>query len=243
MGAGAEDGEFWLRAGAYGFKAAKVTDKPLFNYSYGSGLTASSEYSEIDYYAWHPWASDGQHPFMSYANSVRQSHPVRQYDEPLIIVIIPVGPGHENNVINALDSLEAQTFRNWEVVVVNDTGSVLNLLAYPYTKIIDIGQGNGAGESRNEGVHAAKAPLLFFLDADDTLHPQALEKFLNLYSQTSKIIYSDFVSKGVISPEYAADRKAQKKLLEYDKHTSQAVWTYSNGGIVTGKQNQNRLSY
>jgi len=138
-GAGAEDAEFWTRSGAYGFKAAKVTDEPLFNYS--AGGATSQNYQEPDWLAWHPWTKDAIHPFASYATPKKQSHPVRQYDEPLISVIIPVGPGHENQAINALDSLEAQTFRRWEAIVVDDTDTTgwyqkdYDILsAYPYIK-------------------------------------------------------------------------------------------------------------
>ncbi|KKK77512.1 hypothetical protein LCGC14_2852890, partial [marine sediment metagenome] len=142
-GAGSEDAEFWTRAGSLGLGAKKVTDAPLFIYSWQSGQTSQKDYSEVDWLAWHPWVKDQLHPFASVATPKNKiSHPVREYDEPLVSVIIPVGPGHEELVKDALDSLEAQTFRNWEAIVVWDnpiedfTPRARTLEAYPYIKSI-----------------------------------------------------------------------------------------------------------
>ena len=123
-GAGSEDAEFWLRAGLYGFPAKKVTDAPLFRYSYKSGrVSGDKNYREIDWHSLHPSTKDKQHPIMCVATPANKklSHPVRQYDEPLVSVVIPVGNGHKQHVFNALDSLESQTMRKWEAIIVDDT--------------------------------------------------------------------------------------------------------------------------
>jgi len=46
---------------------------------------------------------------------------------PDVSVIIPVGPNHENTVFESLDSLESQTHRNWEGIVVWDSPNTDNL--------------------------------------------------------------------------------------------------------------------
>lgn len=227
-GAGAEDGEFWLRAGAYGWGAKKVTDAGLFNYSLGTGqVSGDREYREIDYTAWHPWTKDAQHPFASIARTKFYSHPVRQYDMPEVSVVIPVGPGHEDHVWNALDSLEAQTFRNWEAVVVWDSTSPdmskIDRLkrVYPYVKLVMVG-GKGAGYARNRGAEIARAPLLLFLDADDTLVPECLKTLLMAYSENEAIIYSDHVAKSFMDLESA--KKVKSRLLAYDEKTNEAIF-------------------
>jgi glycosyltransferase involved in cell wall biosynthesis len=221
-GAGAEDAELWLRAGAYGWKAAKVTDQALFNYSWMSGqVTGDPNYSEVDWTAWQPWVKDGLHPFASYATPARHSHPVRAYDTPTVSVIIPVGPGHEHEVINALDSLEAQTFRGWEAIVVWDyhvKAPVSILDAYPYVRHIfakdkympglDMitpihkdqteARNFGAGFCRNRGADLARAPFLVFLDADDWLYPECLAKMLDAWNREATIVYTDYVGKAFI---------------------------------------------
>jgi glycosyltransferase involved in cell wall biosynthesis len=233
-GAGAEDAEFWLRAGAYGWKGELVTQEALFNYSFGGSVSANKKYVEPDWLAWHPWVKDGLHPFASYATPKRQSHPVRQYDEPIVSVIIPVGPGHERELINALDSLEAQTFRKWEAVVVDDTGSMEAvpieqslLAAYPYIRPVKIFQPKmGAGYARNRGAELARAPFLLFLDADDTLHPQALEKMLSRWNETGMAVYTDYVGQAFIDETYALSLEQKSRLQSFNAQTGEAIIAY-----------------
>lgn len=221
LGAGEEDAEMWLRAGAYGFRAKKVTDAGLFIYSWLSGrVSGNKQHQMTDYRAWHPWTKDGKHPFMSVATPEKFSHAVRQYDQPFVSVIIPVGNGHERYVETALDSLEAQTFRNWEVIVVRDGDQDQDVFervmrAYPYARRIDSGNVHGAGWARNRGVEIARGPLLLYLDADDWLHPEAIDKLLAEWNRNQAIIYSDYIGKAMIAPK--ALSKFQDRLLHYDE--------------------------
>lgn len=228
-GAGSEDAEFWLRAGLYGFKGRKVTDAPLFIYSYMSGrVSGDKSYREIDWRGLHPSTKDKLHPFACVATPKdnRPSHPVRQYDEPLVSVIIPVGQGHKQHVFNALDSLESQTMRKWEAVVIDDTpgkeewsfDGVPNILtAYPYVRLVRTQGGMGAGYARNRGVEKARASLITFLDADDNfLVPEALENMIDVWNETGSAVYTDYVSKAIISSEEADRLKNSKRLLNYN---------------------------
>ena len=124
VGAGAEDADFWLRAVSYGFKARFIPVKQgtYFVYSFLSGLVSGNrDYNEPNYRLWSPWTENVElMPTPSLATAVRGSHPARQYDEPLVSIIVPVGPGHAHHLVNALDSLDAQTFKRWEAIVVFD---------------------------------------------------------------------------------------------------------------------------
>lgn len=229
-GAGAEDAEFWLRAGAYGWGAVKATDAPLFVYSWQSGrVSGDRNYQEADWLAWHPWTRDGQHPFASVATPERLSHPVRQYDEPIVSVVIPIGPGHETKVIDALDSLEAQTLRRWEVNAVWDAGVEIPQSlkdAYPYVRWFPSAGKLGAGHSRNLGASKARAPFLMFLDADDWLYPEALEEMVNAWGQEEAIVYSDYVGKATISNPDELNPKLRSKLYYRDPITGHSVIGY-----------------
>jgi len=138
-GCGTEDAELWLRIGAAGWDIRQITQEPLFHYYLGGRTNRERGFQEVQFTDWHPYCQDSQHPFASMATPRFHSHPVRAYDDPLVSVVIPVGPGHEKDVINALDSLEAQTFRNWEAIVVPDTDNLelfwSVLAAYPFVRI------------------------------------------------------------------------------------------------------------
>jgi len=229
-GAGSEDAEFWTRSGAIGFQAVKASEEGLFHYAWMSGhVTGDPEYREVDWLAWHPWTRDGDHPFASYAKPDRISHPVRQYDQPLVSVIIPVGPTHEDTLIDALDSLEAQTFRNWEAIVVWDQPTDIPqslTKAYPYVHWLNLVGNYGAGEARNDGVHLAQGPFLLFLDADDWLYPEAIELMVKAWDDDEAIIYTDYVGKTVLDNPKMLAPNLQEKLYQYDEASGDAVIGY-----------------
>jgi glycosyltransferase involved in cell wall biosynthesis len=237
-GCGTEDAEFWLRIGSAGWGIRQITDEPLLRYYLGGRTNRDKHFEEVQFIDWHPYCQDGQHPFASIATPRFHSHPVRAYDEPLVSVIIPVGPGHEKDVINALDSLEAQTFRNWEAIVVNDTRNIGSfgkiLRAFPFIRYIDTlpkntgtdeAESKGAGYARNRGFELARAPFSLPLDADDWLYPQAIEKMFAAYSEQDQQvgIYSDYVNITVIDEELAKQAEYRDRLLDYNPETGDAV--------------------
>lgn len=236
QGAGSEDAEFWLRGGLHGWGARKATPAPMFHYSYMTGnVSGNRQYVEMDWHALHPACLDGLHPFPSVAKPIAgmPSHPVLQYDEPAISVIIPVGKGHKSVVFDALDSLESQSYRRWEVIVVDDSGEEGNwtfdgvsnaLLAYPYVRMVTTTGNRGAGYARNRGAEAARAPLLLFLDADDILYStDALLRFIEGWNKYGTIIYSDYVSKAIIDKDEAKKLQQKDVLVSYNEKSQSAV--------------------
>ena len=101
-------------------------------------------------------------------------------NSPKISVIVPVY-NVEKYLQRALNSLQAQTFTDWEAICVND-GSTDNCLRILKTyadkdsrfKIID--QPNlSLSTARNNGLKEAKGEYIYFFDSDDFLHPQCFE--------------------------------------------------------------------
>ena len=211
-GAGSEDAAFWTMFGAIGYRAKKVTSDGLFHYfPYQGAVSGNKEYKEVDWLAWYPFARDMRHPFFSVATPINGvSHVATEYDEPVVSVIIPVGVGHEKYLYDAIDSVEAQSFRLWEIVVVNDTGysgdkldEAFGMLhsAYPFVKIIDTDGRMGAGFARNRGVEAASGDFILFLDADDMLNvsePDAIRNMLSVWDNTGGAVYSDYIGRAFI---------------------------------------------
>lgn len=230
-GAGAEDAELWLRAGAYGYRAALVSDQPSFVYSWQTGrVSGDRTYREPDWLQWHPWAGAkpaATPPFASYATPRFYSHPVRQYDEPVISVIIPVSSGHTSVLIDALDSLDAQTFARWEAIVVDDAGGVVQPMyaaSFPHVRFVSTDKiASGAGIARNVGARAARAPLLCFLDADDYLQPEALELMLQAWESEAAIVYSDYIGKAYVEDVNKLSSELRKRVYHHDALTHEAV--------------------
>ncbi len=95
-------------------------------------------------------------------------------NEPLISVIVPVYNG-QNYLENCIRSIEAQTYENFEVIIVNDgstddTAAVCDRLrnTYDNVRILTLND-DGVSAARNAGVDAAKGGLVTFVDADDRI--------------------------------------------------------------------------
>lgn len=99
---------------------------------------------------------------------------------PEISVIVPVFD-MERYLRQCVESVLAQTFHDWELLLVDDgssdsSGALCDGFAAKDSRIRAFHIANsGPGAARNFGIEKASAPWIAFLDADDLLHPRALE--------------------------------------------------------------------
>jgi glycosyltransferase EpsJ len=102
---------------------------------------------------------------------------------PRLSVVLPVY-GTEQWLPACLDSLAAQTYADYEVVVVDDgspddSAALVERRAQADPRIRLVRQANaGLGAARNTGVAHATGELLAFADSDDDLPPAALERMV-----------------------------------------------------------------
>jgi len=100
-----------------------------------------------------------------------------------VSVVIPMF-NKENYIKRAIDSVFAQTYPYFEIIVVDDgsTDNSLNIVKQLTDKRIRIISTPhfGAAAARNKGIEAAKAELIAFLDGDDEWKPTFLETILTL---------------------------------------------------------------
>lgn len=230
----AEDASFWARVTSFGFYAARVTDETIQIYRMHDGQKSRGEPGDGDWTAWLPWRLAGTPqegvaamrahvqanprivPFAAQGNPPPplKAWPVRHHQHPVVSVVIPVGPGHAEYLVDALDSVQAQTMPEWEVIVVDDSGGQVDIAGHPWARVLHIGQGHGAGEARNEGLRMARAPFVVFLDADDVLHPRFLEECLRAYDG-SAYVYTDWAS---LEHERRIDGEVQTHTVpDYDR--------------------------
>lgn len=226
-GAGSEDADLWTRAGALGMSFRKVSERPLFFYSWMSGNTSASDYREIDWLGWNGFIKTGQHPFASCASPLQISHKVYQYDEPVVSVIIPVGPGHEKTLCDAIDSVEGQTIKKWEVIVVNDSGKEMDLSPWPFVRYFETEKPkSGPGRARNIGVDQSRGKFIVFLDADDWLAVDALEVMLANWSSNKSIIYTDYF--GISTVDERDLSQFGNRVVDYDPKTKRTVMRHKS---------------
>ncbi len=98
---------------------------------------------------------------------------------PLVSVIVPLY-NKGATIARTLTSIRAQTFRDFEVIIVDDGSSdagVEVVEGFQDDRLRLVSQPNaGPGAARNHGMAEARGPLLAFLDADDEWLPQYLER-------------------------------------------------------------------
>lgn len=96
---------------------------------------------------------------------------------PKVSIIIPTY-NHSQYVIRAINSSLNQTYKDFEIIVVDDgsTDNTKQVLDPYHKKIKYIYQGNkGLAGARNTGIKASTGEYLQFLDADDEILPTKLE--------------------------------------------------------------------
>jgi glycosyltransferase involved in cell wall biosynthesis len=177
-----EDADLWTRMATIGCTPVKVTDEPTFYYR----LRPDSISRTMDKPRWDAWYNPDNTTFVA-----DERKPPRTYLPTKVSVIIPVGPGHEYIVRDAIDSVYLQTLENWECIVINDTGTALPY-APSWCKLLDTGGNKGVAYARNLGIKASVAKLFVPLDADDYLQPEALEILVKYYNQFNGVIYSQW---------------------------------------------------
>lgn len=101
----------------------------------------------------------------------------------LISVIVPVYNA-EKYLVRCVDSILNQTYRNLEVILVDDgatdsSGSICDEYVARDARVRVVHKGNGGlSSARNAGIDIASGAYLEFVDSDDWLEPDAVESML-----------------------------------------------------------------
>ena len=116
--------------------------------------------------------------------------------KPEVSVIIPTY-NCEDYIAQALESIFAQTYSNFEIILVDDasTDSTLQIarsFSDPRLKIIARPENTGVSSVRNCGISQARGNWLALLDSDDWYAPKRLENLLEIaVKQDADLIADD----------------------------------------------------
>ena len=121
--------------------------------------------------------------------------------QPLVSILTPVFDTPVPWLRDALDSVLAQVYENWELVLIDDGSTAPNLLAAlpalagreRRIRLVRLESHQGISAALNKGLHIAEGPWLTFLDHDDVLEPDALFQNVKLLQENPglDLIYSD----------------------------------------------------
>lgn len=153
-------------------------------------------------------------------------------NQPLISVIIPVY-NVEKYINRCIDSLIQQTYKNLEIILINDgsqdiSGEICEFYARKDKRIIVSHQKNqGVSVARNEGLNICSDDLVTFVDPDDYILPDMYEKMTEqLFDNDVDIVvcqwqYMDKEGHQLINPN-----KIDKNIFGVKKAEKFAEWLY-----------------
>lgn len=157
------------------------------------------------------------------------------YDTPVIdlSLIIPVYNA-KNYVKRCLDSIMSQkTVYNFEVIIIDDGSTdgtdkiLLNYANYPNVKVYSQ-ENQGISATRNKGVEYARGVYVGFIDNDDYIVDNYVEKLLTKAYECSadyvKCGYCKFDKNGILTEDIVKNKDVINPLLLYDGF----IW----GGII-----------
>ena len=157
-------------------------------------------------------------------------------DVPLISVIVPVYNG-QDYLENCIRSIEDQTYRNLEVIIINDgstdeTCAVCDRLEHNYGNIRVLTLGDeGVSTARNTGIDAAKGDFVSFVDADDRLCSGTLETLYDSLMDTG----SDVAGCGFFEWSYEEEYRLQAASKSGDlQRTTYDAGRYLKEAVLCG---------
>ena len=118
-------------------------------------------------------------------------------DDPTVSICIPTY-NRKKYLRETIDSILAQTYKDYEIVIVDDgsidgTGDMVKQLGIPVVYHWQENQGDAA--ARNKLIELARGKYISFIDSDDLLLPDAIEKMVTVIEgeKDDVIVYGSYL--------------------------------------------------
>ena len=126
-------------------------------------------------------------------------------NNPVVSVVIPTY-NRARTVGNAIQSVMAQTFGNWELLVIDD-GSVddtrVVVSAFRDTRLSfhRLDRNRGQSAARNTGINLARGTYVSFLDSDDEWFPEKLAREVAAFEAGGEAVGLVYCGKGLFDSD------------------------------------------
>ena len=139
----------------------------------------------------------------------------------MISIIVPVY-NVEQFLPRCVESVTAQSYPDWELILVNDgspdgSPEICDSYADKDSRIKVIHKSNGGvSEARNVGIQAATGEWICFIDSDDYVAPRYLEAMLSKSGDADIVISGwEYAGGGRTFPDVSVDRRDFLKIMEH----------------------------
>ena len=142
---------------------------------------------------------------------------------PAVSIVVPTF-NHAQFLHKALASVIAQTFQNWEAIIVNnfstdDTINIVESFGEKRFRLINFHNNGVIAASRNEGIRLSNGSVIAFLDSDDLWYPNKLEHCMPAFDAHADVVCHGeyWVSDGMQQRQilYGSQKNAQYSKLLY----------------------------
>jgi glycosyltransferase involved in cell wall biosynthesis len=166
---------------------------------------------------------------------------------PAVTVVIPVychTEDHKAYLRETLQSVAAQTYRDFEVVIVDDVSPieigpiVESVEGLPTTRIIRNAENVRQAESRNIGVRHAEGELIAFLDHDDLWLPNKLQRQVDAIGANpdAAMVFCDVEIFGVPATWLKIDQRIIPDRPSFYWFVSHGNFTITASAVMVRKQ-------
>lgn len=167
---------------------------------------------------------------------------INHSDQPLVSIITPLYNAAPF-ITKTIQSILAQTYDNWELLIVDDASTdngpsiVLNTFGNePRIKFFTNKTNNGAAHCRNQATIEATGDYIAFLDADDLWHREKLEKQLKFMQEhTCDVSLTNYLHINEVGNPLGKRVEALPILTYNKQHKNNYI------GNLTGMYNAKRL--
>lgn len=166
-------------------------------------------------------------------------------NNPLVSIIIPVHNG-EKYLKEAIESVLNQTYKNWELIIVNDASSDSTVkIATKYAradkkiKLFNHRHKKYRSGALNTGISNARGQFISFLDADDIYYPDKTEKQIDFLLKNPKVdmVYGDMRVFDENGTKYIS------RAIEFKEDPKKILLDISEKEIVPGSPAYKLLGY
>lgn len=141
-----------------------------------------------------------------------------------MISIITPAYNAEHYICETIKSVQAQTYQDWELIVVDDCSTdYTSVLVSEYAKsdtrikLLKAPQNGGVAKARNLGLEKADGEYIAFVDSDDLWKPNKLEKQLAFMKEKGCVLsYTDFQKFNSADGSLAKVMRCPKKMRAND---------------------------
>ena len=148
-------------------------------------------------------------------------------EQELVSIITPMYKGAAF-VAQTIESVLAQTYKNWEMIIVDDCSpdngaGIAEVKKYtdPRITLIESKENRGSSGARNIALKEAKGRYVAFLDSDDIWHPSFLEKQLKfMKDHDAPLVFSSYrridenTKEELLRPFIVPEKVSYKSLLK-----------------------------